>query len=271
MLAASLAAISTLGCGSAGPVGEAQVEESAEDLTAVQSGLWALEGSARGGDIELLQLGRRDHASLVREVAPARAAQASSSSADAMGTGAGVAPSPPPPAVEAVAGDVSRGTQARAPKLTLDLDGAEKKFEVKTVDPDTMTLTEVGAVPARVLTYKRSYRLYCVPSDPGTESTMLIEMGATPKIIGVNGDGKKFPRQGDFDAAVRADELFRLQDDYVVTSRQPATANRPASTITVTLPWSEMTKPSMKGKVAITGTSNAVPATAMICERVTTP
>jgi hypothetical protein len=250
----------------------AQVEESADDLTSVQSGLWVLEGSAQSGDIELVQLGRRDHASLVREAPPATPSPQHAGSMSGAGGASSSSDSSAAhhasPRVEAVAGNVSRGSRVEAPKLKLRVDGVEKTFEVKqSADGTTMTLKSTTA-PVRELTYKRSYELYCVPLDPGTEATMLVEVSASPKVIGVNGDGRSFPRQGSFDAMVQADTLFRMQDNYVVTSRQPATANRPSTLVTVTLPWAEMTKPTMKGKVAISGTANALPATPITCERV---
>jgi hypothetical protein len=275
MSSLALASLTAVGC-AAESNGEDNLEvgESADDLTSVQSGLWVLEGSAQSGDIELVQLGRRDHASLVREAPrpPARAphsagsmsgsAGASSSSDSSASTGTA------PEAVEAVSGGVSPGTRSVAPKLKLRVDGVDKTFDVKlSADGTTMTLKSTTP-PVRELTYKRSYELYCVPLDPGTEATMLVEVGASPKVIGVNGDGRSFPTQGSFTASVQSDTLFRTQESYIVTTRQPATATRPSTLVTVTLPWAEMTKRTMKGKVAISGTANALPATPITCERV---
>lgn len=266
-------ALAAVGCAAESNEGDnQQVEESTDDLTSVQSGLWVLEGSAQSGDIELVQLGRHDHASLVREAPrPSSPAphSAGSMSAGASSSSDSSAPAPAAvPTVEAVAGGVSQGTRSVAPKLKLLVDGVEKTFDVKvSADGTTMTLKSTTP-PVRELTYKRSYQLYCVPLDPGTEATMLIEVGASPRVIGVNGDGRSFPTQGNFDATVQADTLFQTQESYVVTSRQPATATRPSTLVTVTLPWAEMTKPTMKGKVAISGAANALPATAITCERV---
>jgi hypothetical protein len=242
-----------LGCSSA----EATTEgESTEDYTAVSSGLWALDGPAAHGDIELLQLARRNYASIVRE---APALEAMSAGAGAAPSGAARAGSAPASASRSATGNLTRGTAA-TPTIALNDTAADASYSISALGEKLELTTADG----RVLTYRRSYRLYCVPTDRSVEATVLLELGKEPKLVGVNGDGRVFPTEGTRAATVKTDVLFRLQD-YVVVS------NTGSTSVTVKLPWSNMSKSEIEGTLAITGAPNAVAPTPITCERVATP
>jgi hypothetical protein len=135
---------------------------------------------------------------------------------------------------------------------------------------DVLKLTSANG---RVLTYRRGYRLYCVPTDRGIEATALLEMGKQPKIVGVNGDDEMFPSEGTYNAKVHTDVLFQ-QRNYVMTSKT-GTTGAGAKTIRVQLPWSDMSKAMIKGSLAIvdpaSASATATPPTPISCERITTP
>lgn len=238
----------------------ATLEGASDDLASSQSGLWVLEGSAKSGDIELIQLGRHDHTSLVREATPT-----SAMSANAAGAGS-VGPTAAAP-VGAVTGNVTDASRGTPPKLSFaNDDGHAHTLVVSEVSPDELKVTTEDG---RVLVYKRSYQLYCVSADPGTEATMLLEMGAAPKLVGVNGDGRSFPTQGNFDAVVDTTLLHETQTSFVVTANVPPSNLRPiASEVRVQLSWLDMTKPVMQGEVAMTGPANVTPPTRITCERI---
>ena len=244
-----------LGCSSAET---ANLSSSDEDFTSTSSGLWALDGPADDGDIELLQLTRYNYASIVRRVVPAAAAEAV---AEEAGLERGSRASAPAPMEteerRAAMGNVTRAFGAEAAAPTLSLSAAEQEHTVAELG-DTLMLTREDG---RVLTYRRSYRLYCVPTDRSLEATVVLELGKEPEIVGVNGDGRTFPAAGAHEAAVRTDVLFRLHD-YVVVSHTGS------SLITVKLPWTEMSKHEIEGTLAIVGPPDASAPTPITCERV---
>ena len=244
------AVLPQLGCSSDGVA----VNASDDSFTTVANGLWALDGDADHGDIELLQLDQRAFTSLTHkdEAAPqaARAAARASTSAPANASQA----APP----------IATGSLARAAHTTtapVFLTVGDVQYTVGET-PDTLTLTSQDG---RVLTYHRSYRLYCVDNDRSVEATVVLELGKEPKVVGVNGDGRTFPGEGTFSAAVQSDVLFRLED-YVITSDLGN-----GSLVTVKLPWADMNKPLINGSIAISGLPNSAPPTALSCERVFTP
>jgi len=250
----AVAALGPLGCSDAGST--ASTTSADESYSSVANGLWALDGTPGPGDIELLQLATRSYASIVREAAAAAAhAVDESVGADAPSD---VAHAGAPPAAEArraATGDVMRVEGASTPTLSIKVD--DQTFTA-TETADTLTLTNADG---RVLTYRRSYRLYCVPTDRGVEATMILELGKEPKLVGVNGDGRLFPKAGTHPATVHTDVLFRLHD-YEISSAVGA------SSVTVKLPWSDMSKPEVSGTIAIVGAPDALPPTPISCERV---
>lgn len=245
----AVAAGAALGCSSARET--AAIGTSDDSYSSVANGLWALEGAAEHGDIELLQLARKNYASIVREEPILEEA-----AVDDASEGAGRAASAP--AVErrrATTGNLARGRQAETPAVAL----LHADDELTLVEQgDTLTLT--GA-DGRVLTYRRSYRLYCVPTDRSVEATVILELGKEPELVAVNGDGRSFPKAGIHAANVHTDVLFRLHD-YVIESHTGS------ATITVKLPWSEMGKDEVEGTLAMVGPADATEPTAISCERV---
>lgn len=237
-----------------------RIESSDESYTSVANGLWALEGTAEHGDIELLQLAPRNYASIVRETAPV-AAQAMEEGAGAGAQGPGRAEAASAQQTSRAAmGNVTRASGTRAagasaPTLSLSID--DEDLHIAEVG-DTLTLTKSDG---RILTYRRSYRLYCVPTDRSLEATAILELGKEPKLVGVNGDGHVFPKAGLHAALVRTDVLFRLHDYEIVSDIG-------ASSVIVKLPWSEMSKPEIEGTLAIVGPADAAPPTPISCERV---
>lgn len=242
----TIAVLPQLGCSG----DSSDVSASDDSFTTVANGLWALDGDAAHGDIELLQVDTRTFASLTHRDAPARARSVSAAAA---------APSSPEDDAEADTGRLARTSAGAAAPIVLAV-GDTQYAVVET--PDTLTLT---AADGRVLTYHRSYRLYCVAEDRGVEATVLLELGKEPKIVGVNGDGRTFPGEGTYGATMRSDVLFRLKD-YVLTSDLGDGA-----VVTVKLPWSDMSKSMIEGTIAISGISNAASPTALSCERILTP
>lgn len=238
----STAALVQLGCSSdGGSIGAAD-----EPFTATASGLWALDGDAEHGDIELLQIDRRSFASVLREdPSPAPTAARQMAESDEA----------PPPDTRTATGNLARVGRAATAKVSLVAN--DQKFTVKE-NGDTLTLTTEDG---RELTYRRTYRLYCVATDRSIEATALVELGKEPKLVGVNGDGRVFPKAGSYDAAIQNDVLLRLHE-YVIT------ATTGASTITVKLPWSDMSKAEIEGTLAITGMPSSAPPTPIACERV---
>ncbi|MBX3201861.1 MAG: hypothetical protein KF894_27245 [Labilithrix sp.] len=247
----AVAAGAALGCSDARET--TAIGTSDDSYSSVANGLWALEGAAEHGDIELLQLARKNYASIVRE---APLFEEAAADVDEPSEGAGRAASAT--AVErrrATTGNLARARQAETTAMTLlhaddELTLAEQG--------DTLTLT--GA-DGRVLTYRRSYRLYCVPTDRSVEATVILELGKEPELVAVNGDGRSFPKAGIHAATVHTDVLFRLHD-YVIESRTGS------ATITVKLPWSEMGKDEVVGTLAMLGPADATEPTAISCERV---
>ncbi|MBX3204299.1 MAG: hypothetical protein KF764_04485 [Labilithrix sp.] len=249
----TLAVASQLGCSSA--LDTEAVETSEASYSTVANGLWALDGVAEHGDIELLQLARKNYASVVRE-APAAAQAADDDDAPSSNGRAGSAPAAAPaPGGRAATGNLARAPQPDAPPA-LSLLG-EEEFSV-TERGDALTLT--GA-DGRVLTYRRSYRLYCVPTDRSVEATVILELGKEPELVAVNGDGRSFPKAGIHAAAVRTDVLFRLHD-YVIES------STGSGSVTVKLPWSDMGKDEVEGTIAMIGPPDVTAPTPISCERV---
>ncbi len=241
-----------LGCSGAGTTHPTGTSD--ESYTSVANGLWALDGTPEAGDIELLQLSTRTYASIVRDVEPAAmnagtraAAPNAASAATATDT------------ARAAIGDVRRVAGASSPTLSLTADDETFTLEES---GDTLTLTTADG---RVRTYRRSYRLYCVPTDRGVEATVIFELGKEPTLVSVNGDGHSFPKGGGtHSATVRTDPLFRLHEYEIVS-------HIGASTVIVKLPWSDMSKPEVSGTLAMIGTPDAVPPTPISCERVVPP
>ncbi|MDF2693605.1 MAG: hypothetical protein K0S65_1988 [Labilithrix sp.] len=244
-----------LGCSDAGT--NANIESSDDSYASVANGLWVLDGDAEHGDIELLQLDRRAYASVVRQDAVA-VASASTTETPQGGLGrAGNASTTQ--ASRASTGNVARAS-ANAAAPTISLIAGDEQL---TAAENGNTLTLTGA-DGRTLTYRRSYRLYCVPTDRGVEATVLLELGKEPELVGVNGDGRSFPKAGSYPAKVRTDVLFRLHDYELLSTAG-------TSTVTVKLPWEEMTKPEVHGTLAIVGPPDAALPTPITCERVATP
>ena len=245
------AGASWLGCSST--EGRTIVETSDDDYSSVANGLWALDGVAEHGDIELLQLARRSYASIVREVTPARAP---SENADAGTSGTGSAPAE---TRRTATGDLTGVAQADGP-ATISLVAGDEELSVAEVG-DTLTLT--GA-DGRVLTYRRSYRLYCVPTDRGIEATFLLELGKEPTLVAVNGDGHSFPSAGVHAATVHTDDLFRLHE-YVIVS------DTGTASVKVKLAWADMSKSEVEGTFSLIGPADASAPTPISCERVFPP
>ncbi|MBX3262599.1 MAG: hypothetical protein KF782_23160 [Labilithrix sp.] len=249
---ATLAVGAQLGC--SGEAEIASIGTSDDSYSSVANGLWALDGAAAHGDIELLQLARKNYASIVRE-API-AAQATDDGADASDTSESSAAAAPSIARRrATTGNVTRGPRADASATALV--GADEEFSL-VEQGDTLTLT---AADGRALTYRRSYRLYCVPTDRSVEATVILELGKEPELVAVNGDGRSFPKAGVHAATVHTDFLFRLHD-YVIESRTGS------ASVTVKLPWSEMGKDEVEGTLAMIGPADVTEPTAITCERV---
>ena len=250
------AAVGPLGCTET----TSPIQSSDESYTSLANGLWALDGDPAHGDIELLQLAPRSYASIVREAQPV-APEAMNESAPSEMQGAGSASAAPATATRrAAVGSVTRASGTRdngASPPTLSLTASDESFTVAEAG-DTLTLTKADG---RVLTYRRSYRLYCVPTDRSLEATAIIELGKEPKLVGVNGDGRVFPNEGTHAALVRTDVLFRLHEYEIVSDVG-------SSSVTVKLPWTEMSKSEIEGTLAIIGPTDAVPPTPITCERV---
>ena len=154
----------------------------------------------------------------------------------------------------------ARAAGASAPAATLSIAAHDAEYVV-TESGESLTLTKPDG---RILTYRRSYRLYCVPTDRSLEATAIIELGKEPKLVAVNGDGRVFPNEGTHAAMVRTDVLFRLHDYEIVSDID-------ATSVTVKLPWTEMSKTEIEGTLAIAGTPNPLPPTPITCERVFPP
>lgn len=232
------------------------VETSDDAYSSVANGLWALDGVAEHGDIELLQLSRRSYASIVREMTPATAP---SERADAGSSGTGQPGSAPAETTRTATGDLTGVAQADGP-ATISLVAGDEELSLTEIG-DTLTLT--GA-DGRVLTYRRSYRLYCVPTDRGIEATFLLELGKEPTLVAVNGDGHSFPSAGVHAATVHTDELFRLHE-YVVVS------DAGSATVRVRLAWADMSKREVEGTLSLIGPPDASAPTPITCERVFPP
>ncbi len=244
------------------------IDSSDEPYTSVANGLWALDGLPEHGDMELLQLATKMYASVVREVATEPTAPTDAGEPDGSGASedAGRASAAPATETSRVAvGNVNRSSATRdpgesAPTATLSIAAHDAEYMI-TETGDILTLTKPDG---RVLTYRRSYRLYCVPTERGLEATAILELGKEPKLVGVNGDGRVFPNQGTHAAMVRTDVLFRLHEYEIVSDID-------GTSVTVKLPWTEMSKPEMEGTLAIAGTPDALPPTPITCERVFPP
>ncbi len=235
-------------------------ESSSEDnFTAASMGLWTLDGTPQSGDIEVLQLGARNYASLTHQPATRAAGPMAAATP-------GAHPSTTSPAqptiVEETYGDLWRSGPAAA---TLHATAASSLEAVSatpsytaSVSGDVLKLTSDSG---RVLTYRRTYKLYCVPTDRSIEATALVHMGKSPSIIGINGDGQMFPEEGTYSASVRTDVLFQLRNYEIVSHTNDG------RTIVMKFAWSDMNKSMIDGTMSIVGGPSGVPATPIQCER----
>ena len=267
-LGAVAVAVGAVACAGA----SSSIGSSDEPFTSVANGLWALDGTPEHGDMELLHLATKTYASIVREVVPTEAGPTESVDAGepdgSPSTSGGLGRASAAPATETrrvAVGDVTRGSATRAagesaPTATLSIAAHDAEYTI-TETGDTLTLMKPDG---RVRTYRRSYRLYCVPTDRSLEATVIIELEKEPKLVGVNGDGHVFPNEGVHAAMVRTDVLFRLHEYEIVSDID-------GTLVTVKLPWTEMSKPEVEGTLAIAGAPDASPPTPITCERVFPP
>lgn len=243
------------------------IGSSDEPYTSVANGLWVLEGTPEHGDMELLQLATKTYASIVHEVAPAEpdetadAGEPDGSPPRSDGPGR-TSPGPATDTRRVAVGDVTRGAAARrpgesAPTATLSIAAHDAEYTI-TETGDALTLTKPDG---RVLAYRRSYQVYCVPTDRSLEATVILELEKEPKLVGVNGDGRVFPNAGTYAAFVRTDVLFRLHEYEIVSDID-------GTSVTVKLPWTEMSESEFEGTLALVGAPDALPPTPITCERI---
>lgn len=276
LLVLAIFAAPALGCSSSNTAGadESQLVErrrpnvaSAPPIETTPLGLWALDGEPANGDVSLLALDSAMFAGVVHstfipsaskeglELAgqPVQADFAAIGSllhegpdAASLANGGEGESAPPPSASPST---FAVGEDDSAQRYTFAL------------EPHRLRVTrDDGAV----FYYTRSYKLYCTLADPGRESTMILELGAEPKVIGVNGDGIRFPAAGNYAAAVRTEELF---EGSVYTVESDIRTGR----IVVRLPWATMAQPRFSGAVTIVPSGQAeanLRPTSVACERI---